>query len=83
MTAVEDIPTIEVEKSPDERRAALAQAVAQLEARGHTVEPRPDYQRVLVGHNPFREVLVHKRFGLRRYELVDVDKTGKVSVRDI
>lgn len=83
MTAVQDIPTREVEKSPDERRAALARAVADLTARGHTVESRPDYQRVLIGHNPFREVLVHRQFGRRRYELLDVDKKGEVSVRKL
>jgi hypothetical protein len=84
MTAVKELPTVEVGKSTNERKAALERAVADLKAEGHVVETRPDYQKVLVGHNEFRRVLVRRQWGIRRrHELVDVDKKGRISVRKV
>jgi hypothetical protein len=88
MTTVRDMPeagVIETAKSTDdERKAALERAVADLTAHGRRVESKPDYQAVLVGHNEFRVALVRRQWGIRpRRELVEVDKRGDISIRQV
>lgn len=87
MTTVQERPeaaVLETTQSTEQRKAALASAVEKLTAEGWTVESRPDYQRVLVGHNEFRVALVRRRLGIHdRRELVEVDKEGRVSVRKV
>jgi hypothetical protein len=79
MTTVQD-----ESKSTDELKAALTSAVADLEAHGRVAETRPDYERVLVGHDEFRRLLVRRQWGIRRrHELVEVDKKGKISGRQV
>jgi hypothetical protein len=69
--------------SSDERTASLERAVEDLTAQGRRVA-KPDYQAVLVGHDDFRVVLVRREWGIRdRFELVDVDREGKISIREV
>ena len=87
MATVQDIPrteTVEEATSPDARKAALEDAVAELAAQGWKREAKRDYERVLVGHNGFRVVMVRRQWGFRdRRVLVDVDRQGVVSTRPV
>lgn len=87
MATVQDIPrteTVEEATSPDARKAALEHAVAELTAQGWKREAKRDYERVLVGHNGFRVVMVRRQWGFRdRRVLVDVDGHGVVSTRPV
>jgi hypothetical protein len=76
MSTVQDLPI-----SEETRLAALDRAVADLEAEGWHRDPKRDNERVLVGRNEFRRLLVRARrpLGTRR-ELVEVDKLGKISI---
>jgi hypothetical protein len=67
--------------SDEVRRETLDHAVADLEAEGWQRDPKRDNERVLVGHNEFRRLLVKRRrpLGTQR-ELVEVDRLGRVSV---
>jgi hypothetical protein len=66
--------------SDETRRAALERAVADLEAQGWHRDPKRDNERVLVGHNEFRRLLVKARRPLpTRRELVEVDRHGKIA----
>jgi hypothetical protein len=69
--------------SNEERHAVLDRAVADLAPQGWTHETKPDYERVLVGHNEFRQLLVRRRAIRNQYELVEVDKHGNISIRRI
>ncbi len=79
MRTVQDLPI-----SEGTRLAALDRAVAELEAKGWHRDPKRDNERVLVGHNEFRRLLVRARrpLGTRR-ELVEVDKHGQVSITPV
>ena len=83
MATVQDIPrteTVEEATSTDARKAALERAVAELTAQGWKREAKPDYERVLVGHNGFRVALVRRQWGFRdRRVLVEVDRRGDAS----
>ena len=87
MTTVQDIPradTAETAIRPEARKALLDQAVAELMGRGWRKEKNHDYERVLVGHNGFRVVLVRRQWGIRdRRTLVEVDGRGEVSTRPV
>jgi hypothetical protein len=76
MTTVQDLPP-----SAEMRHAALDNAVAELQAEGWQRDTKRDNERVLVGHNEFRRLLVkHRRpLGTVR-ELVEIDKHGTVSI---
>ena len=70
--------------SAEVREAALERAVAELAAEGWELDTKPDIERVLVGHNRFRRILVRRQWGIRNIrELVDVDKRGAVSTRRV
>jgi hypothetical protein len=70
--------------STEVREAALDRAVAELAAEGWELETKPDVERVLVGHNRFRRILVRRKWGFRNLrELVEVDKRGAVSTRRV
>jgi hypothetical protein len=70
--------------SAEVREAALDRAVAELAAEGWELETKPDVERVLVGHNRFRRILVRRQWGIRNLrELVEVDKRGTVSTRRV
>lgn len=76
MTTVQDLfPSAET------RHATLDCAVADLEADGWHRDTKRDTERVLVGRNEFRRLLVKQRrpLGTMR-ELVDVDKHGTVTI---
>ncbi|HET7759323.1 MAG TPA: hypothetical protein VFK62_05330 [Gaiellaceae bacterium] len=79
MSTVQDLPI-----SDETRLAALDRAVADLEAEGWHSDPKRDNERVLVGHNEFRRLLVRARrpLGTRR-ELVEVDKHGQISITSV
>ena len=79
MSTVQDLPI-----SDETRRATLDRAIADLEAQGWHRDSKRDNERVLVGHNEFRRLLVRARrpLGTRR-ELVEVDKHGKVSITPV
>lgn len=70
--------------SEEVREEALDRAVAELAADGWELETKPDVERVLVGHNRFRRILVRRQWGIRNLrELVEVDKRGTVSTRRV
>ena len=70
--------------SAEVREAALDRAVAELAAEGWKLNTKEDVERVLVGHNRFRRVLVRRRWGIRNLrELVEVDTRGTVSTRRV
>jgi hypothetical protein len=57
---------------------------AEVTAEGWELDTKPDIERVLVGHNRFRRILVRRQWGIRNIrELVDVDKRGAVSTRRV
>ena len=76
MTAGQDFPL-----STETRHTTLDRAVAELEADGWHRDSKRDNERVLVGRNEFRRLLVKERrpLGTMR-ELVEVDKRGTVSI---
>jgi len=66
------------------REAVLERALAEQAAEGWEPDTKPDVERVLVGHNKFRRILVRRQWGIRSLrELVEVDKRGTVSVRRV
>jgi hypothetical protein len=66
--------------SAEVREAALDRAVAELAAEGWELDTKSDVERVLVGHNSFRRILVRRRWGVRNLrKMVEVDKRGTVS----
>ena len=68
--------------SSEVREAVLERVLAEQAAEGWEPETKSDNERVLVGHNKFRRILVRRQWGLRSIrELVDVDKRGTVSIR--
>ena len=70
--------------SAEVREAVLEHALAEQAAEGWEPETKPDIERVLVGHNKFRRILVRRQWGFRTIrELVDVDKRGTVSIRRV
>jgi hypothetical protein len=70
--------------SAEVRQAVLSRAVAEQAAGGWEPETAPDVERVLVGPNKFRRVLVRRQWGIRNLrELVEVDKRGTVSIRRV
>jgi hypothetical protein len=70
--------------SAEVREAALDRAVADLAAEGWELETKSDIERVLVGQNKFRRILVRRKWGFRSFrELVEVDKRGTVSTRRV
>jgi hypothetical protein len=76
---VDDVPV-----SAEVREAALERAVADLVAEGWEPETKSDIERVLVGHNRFRRLLVRRQWHIREVrEVVDVDKRGNVSVQRV
>ena len=82
---VHDAPVVgQTPISAEVREAALDRAVAELAAEGWELDTKPDIERVLVGHNRFRRILVRRQWGIRNIrELVDVDKRGAVSTRRV
>jgi hypothetical protein len=82
--AQETRDTPAVPTSAEVRLAALEQAVAELTAEGWGRETKLDNERVLVGHNEFRRLLVRRQWGVRNQrQLVDVDKHGEVRIRPV
>jgi hypothetical protein len=70
--------------SAEVRSTALERAVAEQTAEGWEPETKPDVERVLVGQNKFRRILVRRQWGFRTVrELVEVDKLGTISVRRV
>lgn len=70
--------------SAEVREAVLARVVAEQAAEGWEPETKPDVERVLVGRNRFRRILVRRKWGIRNLrELVEVDKRGTVSIRRV
>jgi hypothetical protein len=82
---IQDAPVVgQTPISAEVREAALDRAVAELAAEGWELETKPDVERVLVGHNRFRRILVRRQWGIRNLrELVEVDKRGTVSARRV
>ena len=82
---IHDAPVVgQTPISAEVREAALDRAVAELAAEGWELDTKPDIERVLVGHNRFRRILVRRQWGIRNIrELVDVDKRGAVSTRRV
>lgn len=82
---IHDVPVVgQTPISAEVREAALERAVAELAAEGWELNTKPDIERVLVGHNRFRRILVRRQWGIRNIrELVDVDKRGAVSTRRV
>ena len=82
---IRDAPVVgETPISAEVREEALDRAVAELAAEGWELETKPDIERVLVGHNRFRRILVRRQWGIRNLrELVEVDKRGTVSTRRV
>ena len=82
---IHDAPVVgQTPISAEVREAALERAVAELAAEGWKPDTKPDIQRVLVGHNRFRRILVRRQWGIRNIrELIDVDKRGGVSTRRV
>jgi hypothetical protein len=88
VSAVQDIheaPVVgQTPISAEVREAALDRAVAELAAAGWKRETKPDVERVLVGHNRFRRILVRRKWGFRKLrELIEVDTRGTVSTRRV
>ena len=88
MSAVQEIHDAPVvDRTPisaEVRETALDRAVAELAAEGWKLETKSDVERVLVGHNRFRRILVRRKWGFRNLrELVEVDKRGTVSTRSV
>jgi hypothetical protein len=82
---IHDAPVVgQTPISAEVREAALERAVAELAAEGWKPDTKPDIQRVLVGHNRFRRILVRRQWGIHNIrELIDVDKRGGVSARRV
>ena len=82
---IHDAPVVgQTPISAEVREATLERAVAELAADGWELDTKPDIERVLVGHNMFRRILVRRQWGIRNIrELVDVDKRGAVSTRRV
>lgn len=82
---IRDAPVVgETPISAEVREEALDRAVAELAAEGWELNTKPDIERVLVGHNRFRRILVRRQWGIRNLrELVEVDKRGTVSTRRV
>jgi hypothetical protein len=82
---IHDAPVVsQTPISAEVREAALERAVAELAAEGWQLDTKPDIERVLVGHNRFRRILVRRQWGIRNIrELVDVDNRGAVSTRRV
>ena len=77
------VPTT-VSLTSEERHTKLDRAVADLAPKGWTREAKTDYERVLVGHNEFRQLLVRRQWGIRNQrELIEVDREGNISIRPI
>lgn len=88
MSAVQEIrdaPVVgQTPISAEVREAALDRAVAELAAEGWELDTKSDVERVLVGHNKFRRILVRRQWGVRKLrEMVEVDKRGTVSTRRV
>lgn len=88
MSAVQEIrdaPVVgQTPISAEVREAALDRAVAELAAEGWELDTKSDVERVLVGHNRFRRILVRRQWGVRKLrEMVEVDKRGTVSTRRV
>ena len=73
-------PVLELPIDPARRQAALDNAVSERAAEGWALEQHDDYERVLVGHNQFRRLLLKRRGPLKRRELVEVDKRGEITI---
>jgi hypothetical protein len=82
---VHDAPVVgQTPISAEVREAALDRAVADLATEGWELDTKPDIERVLVGHNRFRRILVRRQWGIRTIrELVEVDNRGTVSIRPV
>ena len=82
---IHDAPAVgQTPISAEVREAALDRAVAELATEGWELDTKPDIERVLVGHNRFRRILVRRQWGIRNIrELVDVDNRGTVSTRRV
>ena len=65
----------------DERKDALATAIADATAHGWRIDPDSDYRAVLAGNNAFRAVLHRRRWGLDQHALIDVDKDAEVTIK--
>jgi hypothetical protein len=88
MSAVQELhhaPVVgDLSASDESRAAALDRAVAELAAEGWEPETKPDVERVLIGHNRFRRILVRRQLHVRSvFKLVEVDKQGAVSTRRV
>ena len=87
MSPVQEIQSPVVGETPisDEvREAALDRAVAELAAEGWRPETKSDIERVLIGHNRFRRILVRRQWGIRSLcQLVEVDKHGNVATHRV
>ena len=80
----ESVVLDETPASAEVREAALEGALAKEVAEGWEPETKPDIERVLIGHNKFRRILVRRRWGMRTiHELVDVDRRGIVSIHRV
>jgi hypothetical protein len=82
---IHDAPVVgETPISAEVREAALDRAVAELAAEGWELDTKTDIERVLVGHNRFRRILVRRQWGIHNLrQLVEVDKRGTVSIRRV
>lgn len=65
------------------RSAALDHFVAELMQQGWVSETKPDNERVLVGRNEFRRLLVQRRWIRDRREVVDIDVHGQITVTSL
>ena len=88
MSAVQELhqaPVVDdVAVSTEVREAALERAVAELVAEGWEPETKQDVERVLVGNNRFRRLLVRRQLHIRSLrQMVEVDKRGIVSTRRV
>jgi hypothetical protein len=85
LLAIKETPVLgKTPVSAEVRQAALNRAVAEQAAGGWMPETNPEVERVLVGRNKFRRILVRRQWKIRSLrELVDVDKRGAVSIRRV
>lgn len=85
--------TLEISRAPalydtpvseEVRQAVLDRAFAEQTAEGWEPDTKADVERVLVGHNRFRRVLIRRQWGVRNMrELIEVDRHGKLSIRRV
>ena len=70
--------------SEEVRQAVLDRALAEETAEGWHPDTKSDIERVLVGHNRFRRVLVRRQWHVRNLrELVEVDRHGDLSIHRV